>query len=153
MFTGHRHVHIHQRSGVLSRDSPPSSVRNAFVTLTGLRGGLGGPVVRYPRRRQLRNALLHCLTSRRSKWRFSERLGRRAVLTSAGQALRTRLETLMREADSVPHLIRDPAEGVHGDVRIGATSTAANAILPSLLGGYRRAVLRLLLDKKPAIFV
>jgi LysR family transcriptional regulator, low CO2-responsive transcriptional regulator len=71
--------------------------------------------------------------------RLFERLGRRAVLTSAGQALRTRLETLMREADSLPRLIRDLAEGVHGDVRIGATITAANAILPSLLGEYRRS--------------
>jgi DNA-binding transcriptional LysR family regulator len=32
--------------------------------------------------------------------RLFERLGRRAVLTSAGEALRTRLETLMREAES-----------------------------------------------------
>jgi DNA-binding transcriptional LysR family regulator len=70
--------------------------------------------------------------------RLFERLGRRAVLTSTGQALRTRLETLMREADSLPRLIRDLAEGVHGDVRIGATITAANSILPSLLGEYRR---------------
>lgn len=71
--------------------------------------------------------------------RLFERLGRRAVLTSAGEALRTRLETLTREAESLPRLIRDLAEGVHGAVRIGATITAANAILPNLLGEYRRA--------------
>ena len=71
--------------------------------------------------------------------RLFERLDRRAVLTSAGEALRTRLETLMREADALPRVIRDLAEGVHGDVRIGATITAANAILPSLLGEYRRS--------------
>jgi DNA-binding transcriptional LysR family regulator len=71
--------------------------------------------------------------------RLFERLGRRAVLTSAGKALRTRLESLMREAEALPPLIRDLAEGVHGDVRIGATITAANAILPSLLGEYRRS--------------
>ena len=71
--------------------------------------------------------------------RLFERLGRRAVLTSAGEALRTRLETLMREAESLPRVIRDLAEGVHGDVRIGATITAANAMLPPLLGEYRRS--------------
>lgn len=71
--------------------------------------------------------------------RLFERLGRRAVLTSAGEALRTRLETLMREAESLPRVIRDLAEGVHGDVRIGATITAANALLPPLLGEYRRS--------------
>lgn len=70
--------------------------------------------------------------------RLFERLGRRAVLTSAGQTLRTRLETLKREADALPRVIRDLAKGVRGDVRIGASITAANAILPPLLGAYRR---------------
>lgn len=70
--------------------------------------------------------------------RLFERLGRGAVLTSAGRTLRTRLETLMREAETLPRVIRDLAEGVRGDVRIGASITAANAILPPLLGVYRR---------------
>lgn len=70
--------------------------------------------------------------------RLFERLGRRAVLTPVGQALRKRLETLIREAESLPRLLRDLAEGVQGEVRIGASITAANAILPSLLGDYRR---------------
>src|SRR5712664_3520589 len=70
--------------------------------------------------------------------RLFERLGRRAVLTSAGRALRTRLETLIREAESLPRLLRDLAEGVQGEVRIGASITAANALLPALLGEYRR---------------
>src|SRR2546425_9989834 len=64
--------------------------------------------------------------------RLFERLGRRAVLTSVGQALRTRLETLIREAESLPRLLRDLAEGVQGAVRIGASITAANALLPPL---------------------
>ena len=71
--------------------------------------------------------------------RLFERLGRRAVLTSAGEALRARLETLMREAETLPLVIRDLAEGVQGAVRIGATITAANAIFPTLLGEYRRS--------------
>lgn len=70
--------------------------------------------------------------------RLFERLGRRAVLTSAGQILRTRLRTLMREAESLPRLIRDLGEGVRGDVRIGASATAASTILPPLLGMFRR---------------
>lgn len=69
--------------------------------------------------------------------RLFERLGRRAVLTSAGETLRTRLETLMREAESLPRVIRDLAEGVLGTVRIGATITTANALLPPLLGEFR----------------
>jgi DNA-binding transcriptional LysR family regulator len=81
--------------------------------------------------------------------RLFERLGRRAVLTSAGQTLRTRLEILMREADSLPRVIRDLAEGVRGDVRIGASITAANAILPPLLGAYRRRYPRVALALEP----
>lgn len=81
--------------------------------------------------------------------RLFERLGRRAVLTSAGQTLRMRLETLMREADSLPRVIRDLAEGVRGDVRIGASITAANAILPPLLGAYRRRYPHVALAMQP----
>ncbi len=81
--------------------------------------------------------------------RLFERLGRRAVLTSAGQTLRTRLEALMREADFLPRVIRDLAEGVRGDVRIGASITAANAILPPLLGAYRRRYPRVALALQP----
>jgi DNA-binding transcriptional LysR family regulator len=64
--------------------------------------------------------------------RLFERLGRRAVLTSAGEALRTRLATLMREAESLPRVIRDLADGVHGgranrrDDHSGQRDTAAN---------------------------
>lgn len=81
--------------------------------------------------------------------RLFERLGRRAVLTSAGQTLLTRLETLRREADALPRVIRDLAEGVRGDVRIGASITAANAILPPLLGAYRRRYPRVGLALQP----
>src|SRR5439155_26058373 len=70
--------------------------------------------------------------------RLFERLGRRAVLTSVGRALRTRLQTLMREAESLPRVIRDLAQGVRGGLRIGASVTAANAIVPTVHGAYSR---------------
>ena len=81
--------------------------------------------------------------------RLFERLGRRAVLTSAGQKLRSRLEILMREAESLPRLVKDLAEGVQGDVRIGATITAANAILPAWLGHYRLKYPKVELNLQP----
>jgi DNA-binding transcriptional LysR family regulator len=81
--------------------------------------------------------------------RLFQRLGRRAVLTAAGQTLRTRLETLMREAESLPRVIRDLAEGVQGDIRIGTSITAAHAILPPLLGAYRRRYPRVGVALKP----
>lgn len=82
--------------------------------------------------------------------RLFERLGRRAVLTSAGQTLRTRLETLLREADALPRLIRDLAGGVRGDVRIAWSITAVNAILPPLLGAYRRRYPHVALALRPS---
>ncbi|MBI1873021.1 MAG: LysR family transcriptional regulator [Acidobacteria bacterium] len=78
-----------------------------------------------------------------------QRLGRRAVLTSAGQTLRTRLETIMRETEAVPRVIRDLAEGVQGDIRIGASITAAHAVLPALLGAYRRRYPKVALALQP----
>lgn len=70
--------------------------------------------------------------------RLFERLGRRAVLTFAGNALRARLERLVREAESLPRLIADLSEGVRGELRIGAATTPANTIVPALLIAYRR---------------
>src|SRR5260370_14014167 len=60
--------------------------------------------------------------------RLFERLGRRAVLTSAGRALRTRLHTLVREDECLPRVVRDLSQGVRGDLRIGPSLTAATAI-------------------------
>lgn len=70
--------------------------------------------------------------------RLFERIGRRAVLTSAGRTLCTRLGTLMREAETLPRLLDDLAEGVRGELRVGASITAANALLPPVLGLYRQ---------------
>lgn len=55
--------------------------------------------------------------------RLFERIGRRAVLTSAGRILRARMETLMREADTLPRVLKDLSEGIQGDIRIGACIT------------------------------
>jgi len=66
------------------------------------------------------------------------RLGRRVVLTPAGKVLRHHLGRLMREAEALPRVVKDLAEGVQGELRIGACLTAASALLPPLLGKYRR---------------
>ena len=69
--------------------------------------------------------------------RLFERVGRRAVLTSAGRILRAHLDALIREADTLPRVLKDLAEGAQGDIRIGACITAANSFLPRVLGLYR----------------
>jgi DNA-binding transcriptional LysR family regulator len=70
--------------------------------------------------------------------RLFDRLGRRARLTFAGNALRARLERLMREAESLPRALADLREGVQGELRIGASTTLANTVVPPLLSTYRR---------------
>jgi DNA-binding transcriptional LysR family regulator len=70
--------------------------------------------------------------------RLFERLGRRAVLTSAGVVLRARLERLVREAESLPRLIADLDTGLRGELRIGASTTPANTVVPQLLSAYHR---------------
>lgn len=70
--------------------------------------------------------------------RLFERVGKRAVLTSAGRVLRARLETLVREADTLPRVLKDLSDGIQGDLRVGACITAANALLPQVLGLYRQ---------------
>src|SRR5262249_35231693 len=82
--------------------------------------------------------------------RLFERLGRKAMLTSAGETLRGRLEILTREVESLPRLLQDLSEGVQGEVRIASSTTAANGILPSLLGKYRRKYPRVELMLQPA---
>ena len=78
-----------------------------------------------------------------------ERLGRRAVLTPAGKLLQERLSTILREAETLPRLLRDLAEGVQGQLRIGACITAANALLPPLLAMYREKYPRVELALHP----
>jgi DNA-binding transcriptional LysR family regulator len=81
--------------------------------------------------------------------RLFQRLGRRAVLTSAGQTLQTRMATLMREAEALPRVMKDLAEGVQGDIRVGASITSAHAVLPSLLGAYRHRYAKVALALQP----
>ncbi len=81
--------------------------------------------------------------------RLFERLGRRAVLTPAGKLLQERVGTLLREAETLPRLLRDLAEGVQGELRIGACITAANALLPPLLARYRQKYPRVELALHP----
>src|SRR3989304_3079506 len=82
--------------------------------------------------------------------RLFERLGRRAVLTSGGRVLQERLDALMREADTLPRLLRDLSEGVQGELRVGACITAANSLLPPVLGQYHQEYPNVKLSLQPS---
>ena len=67
-----------------------------------------------------------------------ERFGRGVHLTAAGEALVGRAERILLEARDVLQTMEEIKAGVAGELRIGATITAANYVLPDLLAAYRR---------------
>ncbi|MEO8350181.1 MAG: LysR substrate-binding domain-containing protein [Chthoniobacteraceae bacterium] len=65
--------------------------------------------------------------------RLFSRLKRRAVLTSAGQALVQRATRIMAEVDAARRDVADAAEQVRGEVSIGVLPTIAPYLLPRVL--------------------
>jgi DNA-binding transcriptional LysR family regulator len=68
-----------------------------------------------------------------------ERLGRRVSLTPAGRVLVEDAASLLQQARNVRDRLRDFDEEMEGELRVGATVTAANTFLPPLLAGYRKS--------------
>src|SRR5687767_8652205 len=67
-----------------------------------------------------------------------ERFGRGVYLTSAGQALVAHAERILLQASDTLQAIEEIEEGVTGELRLGATITAANYFLPEILAAYRK---------------
>jgi DNA-binding transcriptional LysR family regulator len=67
-----------------------------------------------------------------------DRLGRGVHLTTAGTALVARAERILLEARDALLAMDEIESGVAGELRIGATITAANYVLPEMLAIYRR---------------
>lgn len=87
--------------------------------------------------------------------RLFERLGGRVFLTTAGRALRDEAPRLLRQVESIRQRLRDVGQGNGGDLRLGATVTAANTFLPRALVRYRAAnpsvTLNMMVDNSPAL--
>jgi DNA-binding transcriptional LysR family regulator len=79
-----------------------------------------------------------------------ERFGRGVHLTAAGDALVGRAERILLEARETLQVMEEIKAGVAGELRIGATITAANYVLPDLLAVYRRKHPRVRLVLQPA---
>jgi DNA-binding transcriptional LysR family regulator len=67
-----------------------------------------------------------------------ERLGKRVLLTDAGRTLFRDAPKLLQQAESLRELLRDIGEGISGELRIGATISAANTFIPDVLARFRR---------------
>jgi len=79
-----------------------------------------------------------------------ERFGRGVHLTSTGRALVPEAERLLLQAEEVHRLVREIEGGESGEVRVGATVSAANYILPEILAAFRRENPRVRLLLQPA---
>lgn len=70
--------------------------------------------------------------------RLFERLRGRVHLTAAGQVLVREAEQILLHADDARQRLLDIESGASGELRVGATVTAANYLFPGLLARYRR---------------
>ena len=70
--------------------------------------------------------------------RLFERLGRTITLTPQGSILVEQGTRLLQDVKNVKDRLRDLDEEISGDLRVGASVTAANTFLPAALSAYRR---------------
>ena len=78
-----------------------------------------------------------------------ERLGRGLELTATGRALIPEAERLLLQSDEVERLVQEVETGDAGELRIGATVSAANYILPTTLAAFHKANPRVRLLLRP----
>lgn len=68
--------------------------------------------------------------------RLFDRLGRKVVLTDAGQELLARAQGILAAVDEAERAVRDSADG--GRLRIGAIPTIAPFLLPDIIARFRK---------------
>ena len=79
-----------------------------------------------------------------------DRFGRGVHLTAAGRCLLEHAEATLRKAEDARRAVEEIEDGEAGELRLGATVTAANYLLPALLATYRREHPRVRLVLSPA---
>jgi len=78
-----------------------------------------------------------------------ERRGRSIVLTGAGNALLRESNRILREVTDLPQLVRAAATPDHGHLRIGASATACQYLLPDTLRELRECFPKFTLSIDP----
>ena len=79
-----------------------------------------------------------------------ERLGKQVNLTDAGRMLLHDAPQLLQQAENLRERLRDIGEGISGELRIGATLSAANTFIPDVLAKFRRHYPSVTLSLTPA---
>jgi len=79
-----------------------------------------------------------------------ERFGRGIHLTVAGRTLVCHAEKMLLQAEDARRALDEIEDGQAGELRVGATITAANYLLPEMLAAYRRKFPRIRLVLGPA---
>jgi len=67
-----------------------------------------------------------------------DRLGKQVLLTDAGRTLLDNAPQLLRQAESLRERLRDIGQGLSGQLRLGATVSAANTFMPDVMARFRR---------------
>jgi DNA-binding transcriptional LysR family regulator len=70
--------------------------------------------------------------------RLFDRLGRSAVLTSAGKALEAYAREILRLDAEAVRAVQDVSSGIAGKIALGSSSTAAAYLLPQILREFRQ---------------
>ncbi|MBI2756566.1 MAG: LysR family transcriptional regulator [Chloroflexi bacterium] len=78
------------------------------------------------------------VTETRAGFPLVEQRGRRIFLTAAGQVLAGRAQSLVREVDELNDLADNIKAGTHGLLRIVASATPADYLLPPVIGEFIR---------------
>jgi DNA-binding transcriptional LysR family regulator len=78
-----------------------------------------------------------------------ERIGRKASLTAAGRILLDQAPRLLQQTQELKERLRDLSLGVEGELRIGATISAASTFLPRILAQFRRSYPAVSLSLQP----
>jgi DNA-binding transcriptional LysR family regulator len=74
------------------------------------------------------------------KVQLFDRIGRRTVLTAAGDDLLVRGRSLLHDAELIRSRAHEIADGSHGVLRLGATPQSIESFVAQLLARYRRSV-------------
>jgi DNA-binding transcriptional LysR family regulator len=74
---------------------------------------------------------------RELKVRLFDRIGRRTMLTAAGEDLLARSRLLLHDAELIKSRAEEIAEGSHGVLRLGATPQSIESFVAALLARYR----------------
>ncbi len=81
--------------------------------------------------------------------RLLDRLGKSVLLTQAGEQLLSHAERILSEMDTARERLRDLGKWGHGRLRIGASPTSCQYILPNVLREFKESFPQCIIQIEP----